>query len=232
MPPIAIVAHTDRREMAEQLAATTAAQVFYDDGTLGCKANHLRAWQHHADNPSGDFSVVLEDDAQPVTGFLSQLDRALEVAPTPIVSLYLGTGAPLAGWQHAIKQTIQAIHQTRAAWITSTHLLHCVGVAIRTEHLTSLVEWLPQIPLPIDEAITHWANHTINHPTPISYTWPSLTNHADTPSLVRPRTTPRRAWRTATRQAWNSEHITLQHPHAHAPTAAFLTGTAAGHKGH
>lgn len=232
MIPIGIVAHVDRREMAEQLAATTAAQVFYDDGTLGCKANHQRAWQHHADNPSGDWAVVLEDDAQPVTGFLDQLHCVLDVAPTPIVSLYLGTGRPLANWQHAIKQTIEQIRHTRAAWITSTHLLHCVGVAIHTDLLPSLVEWLPQIPLPIDEAITIWANHTMDCAQPIGYTWPSIVNHADTPSLVRPRSTARRAWRATTRQAWNSDTLSLQHPDAHAPNAAFLTGTAVGRKGH
>lgn len=214
--PVAIVAHINRAAMAEQLAAATAARhISYDDGALGCEGNHRQAWQHHVDNPAADWAVVLEDDARPVSGFLSQLDRALEVAPTPIVSLYLGTSRPLGGWQPRIHQTILAIKHTSACWITCTHLLHAVGVAIRTPLLASMLEWLPQIPLPIDEAITVWAHHYGHQ---IGYTWPSLVDHHDGPTLVnhadrKPRDQPRIAWNAGTRHEWNSQQITMKSPY-------------------
>lgn len=216
MIPTAIVAHINRTAMAEQLAADSAAQhVFYDDGTLGCNVNHRQAWQHHADTAADDWALVLEDDAQPVDGFRDQLDHALEVAPAPIVSLYLGTGRPLGGWQPKIKQTILAAGAANACWITSTHLLHAVGVAIRTTLLPSMLEWLPQIPLPIDEAITVWAQ---GHGHVIGYTWPSLVNHADGQTLVahpdgKPRDRVRVAWRTGTRRQWTGRQVTMKAPH-------------------
>jgi hypothetical protein len=214
---ISIVAHIKRTERAEKLAdKVLARRVFYDDGTLGCDRNHRQVWQHHAGNPTSDWATTLEDDAVPVPGFLDQLDHALEVAPAPIVSLYLGTSRPLGGWQPQIKQAILAIRRTPACWITSTHLLHAVGVAIRTPLLPSLLEWLPQIPLPIDEAITIWAT-TYGHC--VAYTWPSLVDHADEPSLVdhpdgKPRQNPRIAWHTGTRQAWNAKHVAMKSPYA------------------
>jgi hypothetical protein len=214
--PIGIVAHINRTAMAEHLADTVDGRIFYDDGTLGCDRNHRQVWQHHAGNPTGEWAISLEDDAVPVPGFLDQLDHALEVAPAPIVSLYLGSSRPLGGWQQQIKQAILDIRRTNACWITSTHLLHAVGVAIRTPLLPSLLEWLPRISLPIDEAITIWAT-TYGHC--VAYTWPSLIDHADEPSLVdhpdgKPRQNPRIAWHTGTRQAWNAKHVAMKSPYA------------------
>lgn len=231
LTPIGIVAHINRMAMAEQLAAKTGARIFYDDGTLGCELNHRQVWQHHADNPTHDWSVVLEDDAQPVDGFHEQLNHALNVAPAPIVSLYLGTHRPLRGWQPQIRQAIFAARQKNACWITSTHLLHCVGVAIQTRLLPSLLEWLPRIPLPIDEAISVWAN---NNQHAAAYTWPSLVDHADQPSLVehqdgKPRDGRRIAWHAAPRRSWNNRHVAMKSPFPN--SAAFLRATAIGHAG-
>lgn len=215
MIPIGIVAHIHRIAMAEHLAITTAAShISYDDGALGCDLNHQQVWQHHADTAGGDWSVVLEDDAIPVGGFLAQLDRALEVAPTPIVSLYLGTSRPLGGWQQCIKQAVTAIQQTSACWITSDRLLHAVGVAIRTPLIPSLLETLDTA-RPIDEAISAWAQtnaHTIG------YCWPSILDHADVPTLVnhadgKPRGRERVAWCAAPRHAWNGQHIAMTSPY-------------------
>lgn len=203
--PIGIVAHIHRTGTAELLAITTAAShISYDDGTLGAEGNHQQVWQHHADNPVGEWAVTLEDDAQPVPGFLAQLDRALEVAPTPIVSLYLGIDGRTY-WQPRIEQAITTARATDASWITTNgRLLHAVGVAIRTPLLPSLLEWLTNSNHAIDIAISAWAQ-TNNHT--VGYTWPSLINHADMPSIAKhhdsmPRNRPRIAWHTDQRAHW------------------------------
>lgn len=202
--------------MAEQLATkVNANQILYDDGTLGCNINHRHAWQQHAAHPTNDWAVVLEDDAQPVDEFRDQLTAALEVAPTPIVSLYLGTGRPLGGWQPKIRQTILTAGTVNACWISSTHLLHAVAVAIRTPLLPSLLDWLPIIPKPIDEATSIWA---MTHGHMVGYTWPSLVNHADQESLAqhpdgKPRDRVRVAWRTGTRRQWTGRQVTMTSPY-------------------
>lgn len=213
MIPIAIVAHRCRETMAEQLAETTKGCVFYDDGILGCDRNHLRVWKHHADNTRDEWSVVLEDDAVPVPGFCDQLAQALAVAPAPIVSLYLGTSRPL-NWQGPVEHTLRQIRRTNAAWITTPALLHAVGVAIQTPLISSLVQWLPELDGPIDEAITKWAK---GYGHLVAYTWPSLVDHADGPTLFahpdnKPRDRRRIAHHAAGRRAWNSQHVYMTPP--------------------
>ena len=87
---IAIVAHKDRADAANQLAETVGAQhIAWDRGHRGANANHRAAWLWHQTNPA-DWSVTLEDDAVPCKDFRRQLTQALTVAPTNICSLYLG----------------------------------------------------------------------------------------------------------------------------------------------
>jgi hypothetical protein len=198
--------------MAENLAAATAARyVSYDSGQLGCNGNHQQVWAHHADNPGNEWSVVLEDDAKPVPGFRDQLAEALNVAPTPIVSLYLGQGRPKQ-WQLRISNAITEARRQNAHWLTSTDLLHAVGVAIRTALLPSLLHLLGNEPagqFPIDEAISVWARR---YDLPVSYTWPSLVDHADMTSLVDHGNSPQRpriAWQTGTRDRWNTTQVRM-----------------------
>lgn len=232
---IGVVAHQDRMLQAEDMiGAVDANVVAYDDGDLGCEGNHRRVWSMLTAYDS-DWSVVLEDDAQPVEGFRAQLELALAVAPTPIVSLYLGKGRPEFA-QTSIRTIARALSpETPAApcWFTGNVLLHAVGVAIRTPLIRGMLDHLAQPPavfMAQDHAIEHWAN-TAGHR--IGYTWPSLVNHADTPTVIDehpdgiprgPRivegaivVTPRRGWRVGTREHWSSDEIklTLRRPHVH-----------------
>lgn len=232
---IGIVAHDDRAEDAEALARDVDANVFSSDsGDLGCEGNHRRVWAMLAAYDS-DWSVVLEDDAQPVEGFRAQLESALTVAPTPIVSLYLGKGRPEFAQTH-IRTLARALSpETPAApcWFTGNVLLHAVGVAIRTPLIRGMLDHLAQPPavfMAQDHAIEHWANAAGHR---IGYTWPSLVNHADTPTVIDehpdgvprgPRivegaivVTPRRGWRVGTREHWLSDEVklTLRRPHVH-----------------
>lgn len=200
MIAVAIVAHTTRRTQAENLAATTEADyVSVDDGTLGCEGNHKHVLKWHHNNPNTQWAVILEDDAEPVNTFRDQLHAALTAAPTPIVSLYLGTNYP-KHWQARIATKLRT---TNTHWFTAPKLLHAVGYAIRSSHLPALADIDNN--MPIDQALSNWANR--NNIT-IAYTRPSLINHADTtPAITKrydeqPRNKPRRAWQTGTRDHW------------------------------
>lgn len=179
---IGIVADNRRRGQALALSASTLADTicFDDGGTLGCTENHLRVWSK-VRQLGGDWGVVLEDDAIPVLGFRDVLQRALADPPADIVGLYLGTGYPRE-WQRFVKKAVAS----DADWIASSHLLHGVGTAIRSELIPDMLRFVgnmsPQDKLwPVDEQITHWCRLRGHK---VAYTHPSLVDHADTDSLV------------------------------------------------
>ncbi|QPX62799.1 glycosyltransferase [Mycobacterium phage Plumbus] len=195
---IGIVAHTKRAEQAHRLMETVgAAYMSIDNGTLGCESNHRKVWQHLTRHNT-DWLVVLEDDAIPCNNFRDQLDAALAVAPSPVVSLYLGRERP-----REYQQRIAKAADTTAHWLTCRRLLHAVGIAIHAALVPNMLNNLPN-GKPIDEAISAWArrqSHTI------AYTWPSLVDHADEPSLTGRRgpATGRVAWRHGGRDWWTAE---------------------------
>lgn len=214
---IGVVAHINRLSQAEQLAhRTDAAYISVDDGTLGCDDNHKKVWAHlynetHDDN---EWLIVLEDDAVVVDDFIAQAHAALAAAPTPVVSFYLGKHhIPELEWEQRKRQAIANATTANAHWITTNYLLHAVAVAIRRDHVLSMYRHLETLPLvlPIDEAITHWMH---NRGIAVSYTWPSLADHADQPTLFRhpdklPRPPGRVAYQTGTRDTWTDKAVTM-----------------------
>jgi hypothetical protein len=202
---IGIVAHADRKGMAEDLATKVAADyINIDDGTLGCNGNHLHVWDWLATNNPDEWSVVLEDDAIPVDGFREQLEQALKTAPTPIVSLYLGTGRP-PHWQPRVDLAINNANHADAHWIITKELIHAVAIAVRTD----LLPFTDLPSKPIDDAISAWAQH---HHHKVGYTWPSLVDHYDGPTLIeRPeRWLARRVARwAAVRPQWTARAVTM-----------------------
>lgn len=166
--------------------------IYTDGGTFGCTDNHLRAWEElawrDAEIGEDEWSVVLEDDAILCDGFMDQAEFALNNAPSPVVSLYLGQARP-PQWQTKAARAVA----TGQPFIVSTTLLHAVAVAIRTDVLTGPRGMLENAseaahsPLrkPIDEAITEWCK---GQAIPVSYTNPSLVNHdVSIPSVAQHR---------------------------------------------
>ena len=205
---IGVVAHITRQPYAEALSETVNANVVsVDDGSLGCEGNHRRVWEQLT-RAGGHWAVVLEDDAVPVPHFATQLHNGLAHAPTPVVSLYLGRMRP--PWaQHAAQIATTEADNLDADWIMCNHMLHAVGYAIRTDHLRDLLAY-PPTNTPIDQHITQWS------PTLISYTWGSLVDHADIPTVVnhpdgQPRTPGRVAWKTqAHHKNWSTRSVTMR----------------------
>lgn len=176
---------------------------------MGCEENHFTVLGHLQALPA-TWSVVLEDDAVPIAGFRAQLREALIMAPTPLVSLYLGKQRP--PWaQDAAAQAIAECEEQQADWILSRHLLHAVGYAIKTDLIPSLLRF-PPTPLPIDQHISRWAQ-TYGHLS--AYPFPSLVDHADTGTIAQhpdgqPRPPGRVAWKTAAHPEWSSQSVTMK----------------------
>lgn len=210
---IGVVAHTARAEQAHELMETVGAvYMSVDNGSLGYRVNHRKVW-HRLTRYNTTWSVVIEDDAQPVQDFPNQLEQALQAAPTPVAGLYLGHPEH---WQshrtlrRDLEAAITQAHHQDACFITTQAVLHGVGIAIHTTLVDDMLTHTQASDRPFDFAIRNWARakgHTI------SLCIPSLVDHADGPTLLQhqdsnPRHR-RRAWRTGTRNAWTSKAVTL-----------------------
>lgn len=202
-----IVAHTSRRDAAQHLAEIVGArEILEDDGTLGAGKNHRRAWEwHHLNSRAADWCLVLEDDAVPADDFAGQLAAALTDPPADIVSLYLGTDRP-RHWQGRVLEATRNADDLGAAWIVTTHLLHAVAVAARPRLAPYMVRWTRYLDSAIDARRVE--------SFPIAYTWPSLCDHADGPTVAehgdgKPRAAPRVAWRHGGRDYWRTPAVTM-----------------------
>ena len=165
--PIAVVAHPQRQEQAEALAEEVFAEILLMDDTVrpyGPFVNHLRAWSWLSGG-NCPWSMVIEDDAVPLAvsprgtqSFRWQLHAALRAARTPVVSFYLGRSRPPL-WQSSIARTVGKTYFRDACFFTSSHLLHGVGYAIRTDLIPDMLQSVAplQHTLAIDEAVSLWA---------------------------------------------------------------------------
>jgi hypothetical protein len=188
-----------------------AAYMSLDNGLLGCNGNHRRVWRYLADkqSPHVDWLITLEDDAQPVDGFHERLEQVLAATPAPVISFYLGRKRPPLV-QYMIEPATKRADNHDASFIVSRHLLHAVGLAIRSDLVEDMLAKLDQI-LPIDEAIDAWVN---KHRYRVGYTWPSIVDHADGETLLKhrdgaKRETGRVAWRAGTRDHWENRIVEM-----------------------
>lgn len=196
----AVVAHPART--ASALALTTALDLvgpticMMDNDNIGAVANHRRAWRSH--DLTKDWCLVVEDDAILCTDFPTRLDDALFTAPTDVVSLYSGLNYPTHRVRRAALARGEAERNNRDHFILDT-MDHAVAIAVRTKLVASLGFHLNTDDQPTDDAITTWAQTTGHQ---VTYTHPSLVDHADGPTLITHpdgvrRTLPRTAARFA-----------------------------------
>jgi len=209
MIAIGIVAHPAREAMAEKLAQAVDADIVMVDGAgMGCTPNHIATWRATAERGQG-WTLILEDDAIPVHGFREQLSLALAAAPDPVASMYLGRRMP-PQFQARIGAAVQLAERQSACWIRSVEGLHAVALCMKTDLVEDfLARRHPQ--LPIDQAVGRWAR---GRGLQISYSVPSIVQHADPPTLVShpdgiPRRPGRVAWRLGTRDEWTSDYVQL-----------------------
>lgn len=213
---IAIVAHPSRSTIAHALGAAVQADLMSWDSTrIGCEANHLQAWEYLAECGT-DWGVALEDDVYVVRYFRDQLRQVLEVAPSPVVSLYLGRGHPHGGesdWQNRIAAKIAS----DVCWLTAESLLSAQGYAIASPLIPDMLSTVRPLAtdegLPIDEAISWWCQE---RNILVAHCRPSIVNHRDETPLIQtrkdgqPRTAERVAWLFDWRDKWDESttHLT------------------------
>lgn len=193
-----MVAHETRAAQAVALAAKLNARIHMDNGSRGEWENHRRALEAAAGS-ARSHALILQDDALPVDGFLTLAQAAVEKHPNNPISFYLGTSRP-PHWQRFVRFATATATQEDAGWLTCSELLHGVAVAIPTRHIKPLLEWCAHTTLPYDERLGAWFR--LNG-LEVFYTWPSLVEHQDGPTVVthqdgQHRRDPRKAWKLGT----------------------------------
>jgi hypothetical protein len=211
---IGVVAHVKRQKQMNHLSETIHPELIEpDDGTLGAGGNHLATLMALRRKNPAAWAVVLEDDAQPVDGFREQVNAALQVAPSDVVSFYIGTGYP-AQYQGAFTEALKM----DVCWLLHPQLRHGVAYAISPGVQRALMirmEKLISQRYAPDDAIGRWC---MENRTPVAYTNPSLVDHEDGPTVVDyryhlghvsspGRNRPRKAHKVGTRVTWSDSSV-------------------------
>ncbi|ALB67163.1 hypothetical protein BN134_2380 [Cronobacter dublinensis 1210] len=185
-----VVGHHARRQQAEALALSIGAHLLIDDGNHGANWNHRRAIEWATKQRCR--VVVLEDDAQPVHGFIEKLNDWLARFPDDMLSFYLGTGRP-PQYQLEIAAKLIAADRERIDHITMQRLVHGVCYSVPPKLIPKvLARW--DASKPADYAIGDACGG------PVIYPCSSLVDHADGLPVEKhpdrqPRRERRRAWR-------------------------------------
>lgn len=193
---IGIVAHHSRLGAATKLASQLHANPTIDWEDLGERWCHQETLRHLLDTDA-DWYVLLEDDAIPCANFTEHVTEALDEAPSPIVSLYLGTGR----WAGTVpklqapylQKSIALAEQHGAEWILGKGMWHAVAIAVRRDHAASLLAHWEGARSATDLATSGYIQA---HRIPVAYTWPSHVDHDDSTRIVTTGDKPvtRRAW--------------------------------------
>lgn len=200
MISIAVCAHHHRTPQAEHLTSLLDATLVLDTGIYGDAANHDRAWAATL-NTEAEWSLVIEDDAEPIDNFKAEAEAALRSAPTDVVSLYCGTSRP-----PQIQRRISLALARNTHWLTTDRPWWGVAIAIRQPLVQAMLDDM-HTDDPSDQRIGAWCR-THQHRVAISN--PSLVDHNDGPSVIhtradgQPRHQPRKAWNVGTHPTWTN----------------------------
>lgn len=173
-----IMAHPKRERQAKALALELDAGIVWDRGQ-GLWDTAVRAWTEQ----DGEWRTVIQDDAVPAAHFRANLGRILEGSTNP-VSWYYGTGTP----NHSRDTRTQAVlkaKQDRASWIEHLGPWWAVGVSFHESHM-GVLDINARINGRMKNDDARYTAYFAKLGVLCRYTWPSLIDHADGPSIAGP----------------------------------------------
>lgn len=172
---IAIMAHPKRLRQAADLQVALADYPFTKVGMAIDQTNTewdtgKRALQYGIGK--GDYHVVVQDDAILTPNFYENIENAIKALDQKtLISLYTGSPRPLGNRVQA------AVNKAADGDMLRFHqLLWGVGIAIPTDHIQPMLEFVETIQLQYDNKIGEFYCHNA---LPVYYTIPSLVDHDD-----------------------------------------------------
>ncbi|WP_159795675.1 hypothetical protein [Puerhibacterium puerhi] len=181
---VVVMAHPRREAQAKELAWTVGAdRIVWDEGR-GENDTGDRAWG--AIDRRADWGLVLQDDAIAPMDLRYRFADGIATAPRTCIGLYVGTSYPMP--HSHIDSAVRAAETIGASWLETVSLLWGVGVAMPTEHVDPMLAFVEHSALPYDRRLGRYFRDA---GLPIRYTFPSLVDHRDGPTLLNPADGPR-----------------------------------------
>lgn len=119
-----------------------------------------------------DWHVVIQDDAILTPNFYENIVSAIEHLPNKtLFSLYTGTARPLKD-----RVSLAVANAKDGEWLQSHQLYWGVGIAIPTDHIEKMLEFVEDIELQYDNKIGEFY---CQNSMPVYYCIPSLVDHDD-----------------------------------------------------
>jgi hypothetical protein len=200
---VVVVSHPARSDAALHLAAELGGALVVDDGR-GEWATHERALEWAA-GQRASHALVVQDDAVPVPRMIDHAAAAVDAYPGGPIGLYVGRSRPRPG---QVERAVVEAEKHGASWLEADSLLWGVATILPSGDLPGMLEWCSRSALPYDQRVGSWYRRASR---PVRYTWPSLVDHADGPSLIpgRPRREPRTAWRVGSPTSWDGPIVRI-----------------------
>lgn len=179
------MAHPVREPLVEDLLTRLdrPVEVAWDVGPpSGDKPKLWQVRRAALELASGDWHLVLQDDALPCPDLLTGLEAGLDHVPddVAVVSPYLGTLRPHTSVFVALVRDADA---EGACWIRTASAWWGVALACRTAAIPGLIEAANTMTyLADDTRVNRYFREIIGQDT--YYTWPSLVDHREVMSLV------------------------------------------------
>lgn len=191
------MAHPDRNDQVRDLILALRAPVpiaWDEEGPPSGNGDRIwrtarRAWEMF--DPAADFHVLIQDDAIVCADLLAGLEVALEHVPSDVlVCPYLGQGGMVPPRWAAMAEKAE---QAGASWVRALKLMWGVCLVVPTKHIPEmLTDCDRRAGVPDDMRVSGWFHR---RGLETWYTWPSLVDHRDVPSLTKHRAKNRRAVR-------------------------------------
>lgn len=116
--------------IGERLAGAIGAVLFVDEPASGSGWRNYRAAMRDGLELGAAWIVFVEDDAEPIPGFVGEVAHALEVAPGDFVSFF---------YQERARQEQARAHG--CAWVQTIRVVNGVCWAIRAAVVPELLDW-------------------------------------------------------------------------------------------
>lgn len=138
-----------------------------------------RAWKNY--DPDADWHVVIQDDAIVCRDLIAGFATALEYLPDECVaSLYLGNNRPM---RDRVRRIVYDAQHEGASWVRMRSLIWGVAMAAPVASIDEMLSSCEYVYHPnYDTRIALHYEGTKQWPA--YYTWPSLVDHRQVPSLL------------------------------------------------
>lgn len=178
---VAVMAHRGRAHLVPELVERLGIEddlVVWDQREDRWDTGRRAMLEH---DPAAQWHMVIQDDALVCRDLIPGLQVALEHVPADALACpYVGTRRPMA---ERVEAAVSEADRIAASWVVMQTLNWGVAIIVPTRTIPDMIAWCDRLTIPnYDKRVGQYYWRRRNWPT--WYTWPSLIDHRDVPSLA------------------------------------------------